>query len=127
MVGRARRAEMGEGERGREERDGFAGEEDGVDEERGLALGKLRDDAKLVIGIGEGRGGVAVRVVVAGGAGSGRGCRVTMGVFDGVEQGVPLGAGGENRQNHDQRRARQRGKAREEQERSGATGHGGEG
>jgi hypothetical protein len=97
--GRAGRAEKGWAERGRAERKVFAGEEDGGDEERGLALGKLRDDAKLVaVGIGERRGGFAVRVVVPGGAGRGRGGRVVRGVFGSVDEGVPLRARGKNRQ-----------------------------
>ena len=121
MGGRAGRAEKGGAERRRAERDGFAGEEDEGDEERGLALGKLRDDAKLVaVGIGEGRGGFAVRVVVPGGAGRGGGGRVVRGVFGGVDEGVPLRACGENRQQQHQRRTRQRGEAREERERGGA-------
>ena len=100
----------------------FAGEEDGGDEERGLALGKLRDDAKLVVvGIGERRGGFAVRVVVPGGAGRGGGGRVMRGVLGGVEQGVPLRARGKNRQHQHQRRARQRGEAREERKRGVTT------
>ena len=122
MGGRAGRAEKGWAERGRAERDGFAGEEDGGDEEGGLALGKLRDDAELVVvGIGEGWSGFAVRVVVPGGAGRGGGGRVVRGVFGGVDEGVPLRARGENRQHQHQRRTRQRGEAREERTRGVTT------
>ena len=122
MGGRAGRAEKGMAERRHAERDGLAGEEDEGDEERGLALGKLRDDAKLVVvGIGEGRGGFAVGMVVPGGAGRGCGGRVMRGVLGGMEQSVPLRARGKNRQQQHQHRARQRGEAREEGERGMAT------
>ena len=103
------------------------GEDEGGDEERGLALGKLCDDAKLVVvGSGVGWSGFAGRVVVPGGAGRGGGGRVVRGVFGGVDEGVPLRARGENRQHQHQRRTRQRGEAREERERGGAARHGGD-
>ena len=122
MGGRAGRAEKGWAERHRAERDGFAGEEDEGDEECGLALGKLRDDAKLVVvGSGVGRGGLAVSVVVTGGAGRRGGGRVVRGFFGGVDEGVPLRARGENRQHQHQRRTRQRGEAREERKRGVTT------
>ena len=120
MGGRAGRAKIGKGERGSGGRERLRGEDEGGDEECGLALGKLRDDAKLVV-VGVGRGGFAVGMVVPGGAGRGGGGRVVRGVFGGVDEGVPLRARGENRQHQHQRRTRQRGEAREERKRGVTT------
>jgi hypothetical protein len=95
---RTRRAEEGNDQRIAADSERLCREGRGGDEESGLALSKLGDDAELVVAAWEGRVGFAGRVVVTGGASRSREGRVRGGVLAGVEPGVPLRAIGKDRQ-----------------------------